>query len=87
MAELTVIFVVINPGHSKHTTFQGFRYLYRGYYMAARGYEFYLRVQPRSFPGSLIFPPCLARPLAPVGGKMRDPGNEVASSAESISHE
>ena len=26
-----------------------------------------------SFPGSLIFPP----PLAPAGGKMRDPGNEV----------
>ena len=30
-------------------------------------------LDPTSFPGSLFFPP----PLAPGGGKKRDPGNEV----------
>ena len=30
--------------------------------------------RPTSFPGSLIFPP---PSLAPGGGKMKDPGNDV----------
>ena len=34
---------------------------------------------PTSFPGSLILPP---PSLAPGGGKMRDPGNEVDFSRE-----
>ena len=35
-------------------------------------------IEPTSFPGSLILPPFFGRTHAPGGGKMRDPGYEVA---------
>ena len=40
-------------------------------YKNDRGVELGSTEKPTSFPGSLILPP-------PEGGKMRDPGNEVA---------